>query len=65
MVWYSHLLRIFHSLLFSAVKGFSIVSEAEVDIFFLELSCFFCDPVGVGSLISSSFALCVCIYKYM
>ena len=56
MVWYSHLLRIFHSLLFSAVKGFSIVSEAEVDIFFLELSCFFYDSVGVGNLISGSSA---------
>jgi len=26
------------------VKGFSIVSEAEVDVF-LEFSCFFCDPM--------------------
>ena len=33
------------------VKGFSIVSEAEVDVF-LELSCFFYDPVDVGNLIS-------------
>ena len=35
------------------VKGFGIVNEAEVDVF-LELSCFFYDPVDVGSLISGS-----------
>ena len=33
------------------VKGFSIVNEAEVDVF-LELSCFFYDPLDVGNLIS-------------
>ena len=33
------------------VKDFGIVNEAEVDIF-LELSCFFNDPVVVGNLIS-------------
>ena len=37
------------------VKGFSIVNKAEVDIF-LELSCFFGDPVDVGNLISGSSA---------
>ena len=37
------------------VKGFSIVSEAEVGVF-LELPCFFCDPVDVGNLISASSA---------
>ena len=37
------------------VKDFSVVSEAEVDIF-LELSWFFCDPVDVGNLISGSSA---------
>ena len=35
------------------VKGFSIVNEAEVDVF-LELTCFFDDPVDVGDLISGS-----------
>ena len=38
-----------------AVKGFSIVNEAEVDVF-LELSCFFHDPADVGNLISGSSA---------
>ena len=33
------------------VKGFSIVSEAEIDVF-LEFLCFIYDPLDVGSLIS-------------
>ena len=37
------------------VKGFGIVNKAKVDVF-LELSCFFSDPVDVGSLISGSSA---------
>ena len=28
------------------VKGFGVVNKAEIDVF-LELSCFFCDPVDV------------------
>ena len=35
------------------VKGFRIVSEAEVDVF-LEFSCFFYDPTDVDNLISGS-----------
>ena len=37
------------------VKGIGIVNKAEIDIF-LELSCFFDDPVNVGNLISGSSA---------
>ena len=37
------------------VKGFGIVNKAEMDVF-LELSCFFDDPVDVGNLISGSSA---------
>ena len=37
------------------VKGFGIVSEAEIDVF-LELFCFFNDPVDVGNWISGSSA---------
>ena len=37
------------------VKGFGIVNKAEVDVF-LELSCFFDDPMDVGNLISGSSA---------
>ena len=37
------------------VKGFGIVNKAEIDVF-LELSCFFHDPVDVSNLISDSSA---------
>ena len=37
------------------VKGFGVVSKAEIDVF-LELSCFFDDPADVGDLISGSSA---------
>ena len=37
------------------VKGFGIVNKAEADLF-LELSCFFYDPMNVGNLISGSSA---------
>ena len=37
------------------VKSFSIVNEAELDVF-LEFLCFFYDPVYVGNLISGSSA---------
>ena len=36
-------------------KGFGVVSKAEIGVF-LELSCFFHDPVDVGNLISGSSA---------
>ena len=48
-------LRIFQFVVIHLVKGSSIVNEAEVDVF-LEFSCFFCDPMDVGNLISGSFA---------
>ena len=37
------------------VKGFGIFNEAEIDVF-LELSCFFYNPMDVGNLISGSSA---------
>ena len=37
------------------VKGFGILNKAEIDVF-LELSCFFDDPVDVGNLFSGSSA---------
>ena len=56
MVWYSHLLKnIPQFVVIHTIKGFSIVNEAEVDVF-LELSCFFNDPTDVGNLISGSSA---------
>ena len=56
MVWYSHFLKNFPQfVVIHTVRGFSVVSEAEVDVF-LELSCFFDDPMDVGNLISGSSA---------
>ena len=56
MFWYSHLLKNFPQfVVVHTVKGFGIVIKAEVDIF-LELSCFFNDPMDAGNLISGSYA---------
>ena len=56
MVWYTHFLKNFPQfVVIYTVKGFSIVNEVEVGVF-LELSCFFNDPVDVGNLISGSSA---------
>ena len=49
------------------VKGFGIVNKAQVDVF-LELSCFFDDPVDVGNLIPGSSAFSkssLNIWKFM
>ena len=56
MVWYSHLFKNFPQ--FVAIytfNGFGVVNKATVDIF-LELSCFFDDPLDVGNLNSGSSA---------
>ena len=54
VVWYSRLFQNFPQfIVIHTVKGFGIVNKAEVDVF-LELSCFFDDPVDVGILISGS-----------
>ena len=56
MAWYSHLLKncpqfvVIHT-----VEGFGIVNRTEIDVF-LELSCFFDDPVDIGNLIFGSSA---------
>ena len=56
VVWYSHFLKNFPQfVVIYRVKGFSVVNEAEVDVF-LELFCFFYDPTDVGNLISGSSA---------
>ena len=49
------------------VKGFGIVSKAEIDVF-PELSCFFDDPTDVGNLIPGSSAFSktsLNIWKFM
>ena len=56
VVCYSHLLENFPQfIVIHTVKGIGIVNKAEVDVF-LELSCFFDDPVDVRTLISGSSA---------
>ena len=68
VVWYSHLFQNFPQfIVIHTVKGFGIVNKAEIDVF-LELSCFFDDPVDVGNLISGSSAFSktsLSIWKFM
>ena len=68
MVWYSRLSKNFPEfIVVHTVKGFGIVNKAEIDVF-LELSCFFNDPVDIGNLISGSFAFSqssLNIWKFM
>ena len=67
VVWYFHLLKNFlQFFMIYTVKGFSVVNEAEVDVF-LGFSSFFYDPVNVSNLISGSFAFSkssLCIWKF-
>ena len=49
------------------VKGFGIVNKVEIDVF-LEVSCFFDNPMDVGNLISGSSAFSkykLNIWKFM
>ena len=56
VVWYPHLLKNFPQfIVIHTVKGFGKVNKAEIDVF-LELSCFFNDPVDVANFISGSSA---------
>ena len=56
MIWYAHLFQNLPQFtVIHTVKGFGVVSKAEIDVF-LEFSCFFDDPVDVGNLISGSSA---------
>ena len=57
VVWYSHLFKNFlQFVVIHTVKGFGIVNKAEIDVF-LELSCFFDDPMvlAIWSLVSLLF----------
>ena len=68
MVWYSHLFKNFlQFVVVHTVKGFGIVNKAVIEVF-LELSCFFDDPVDGGNLISGSSAFSktsLNIWKFM
>ena len=61
--WYSQLFQNFpHFIVIHTVKGFGIVSKAEVCVF-LEFSCFFDDPLDVGNMISGSSAFSKTSFK--
>ena len=51
-------LRIFQFAVIHTVKGFSIIKEAEVDVY-LKLSCFLYDPTNVSSSSFSKSSLCI------
>ena len=56
IIWYSCLLKNFpYFVVIHTVKGFSVVNEAEVDIF-LEFPCFLYNPMNVVNLVSGSSA---------
>jgi len=58
VVWYSQLFQNFSQFVVThTVKVFGIVNKAKVDVF-VELSCFFDEPMDVGNLISDSSAFC-------
>ena len=54
MIWHSRLFKNFPQfIVIHTVKGFGIVNKTEIDVF-VELSCFFNDPMHVDNLISGS-----------
>ena len=56
VVWYSDLFKSFPQfVVIHTVKNFTIVNEAEVDVF-LEFPCFLHDPMNIDNLISGSSA---------
>ena len=68
MVWYLYPFKNFPQLVvIHSVKGFGIVNRAEVAVF-LELFCFFSDPMDIGNLTSGSSAFSTSrlnIWKFM
>ena len=55
VVWYSHLLKNFPQFaVIHTVKDFSVVNEAELDVFFLKSLCFFYAPKDANNLTSCS-----------
>ena len=53
VVWYRLFQNFPQFIVIHTLKGFGTVNKTEIDVF-LELSCFFHDPVDVGNLISGS-----------
>ena len=69
VVWCSHFFKnVPQFVVIHTVKGFGIVNKAEVDVFFLEFSCFLNDLMDIGNLISGSSAFSkssLNIWKFM
>ena len=56
VVWYSHLFKNFPQFaVIHTIKGFSIINEAEFNVF-SGILCFLYDPPDIGNLISGSSA---------
>ena len=55
MVWWCLFQNFPQFVVIHTVKGFIVVSEAEIDVF-LKFSCFFDGPANVGNLVSGSSA---------
>ena len=56
VVWYSGFFNNFPQfVVIHTVKGFSVVTEAEVDVY-LGFPCFLYDPMDVGNLTSDAFS---------
>ena len=68
MFWHSQFFKYFPNfVMIHRVKGYSVVSEADVDVF-LEFPCFFYDPIDIGNLVSCVFAFSkpsLCILKLL
>ena len=68
VIWYYYLFKNFPQfVVIHTVRGCGIVNKAEVDVF-LELSCFFYDPMDVGKLVygSSAFSKSILnIWKFL
>ena len=63
MVWYSHHFKNFPQIVvIHTVKGFSIVSEADV---FLESPCFLYDPTNQSNLIKSKQVATINFWKFI
>ena len=55
MVWYPHLFKNYPQfVVIHTVKGFGIVIKQKQIFFFMEISCFFYDPMDIGNLIWGS-----------
>ena len=55
MFLYAHVFKNFlQFVVIHRVKGCSVVNEAEIDVFFLEFTCFLHDPKNIGNLLSGS-----------